>query len=47
MLPHCYSRSLRPGGVLLELAVVDGEVRPEVAAVTQRRDAAAERGTEI
>lgn len=40
---HLYSRSLRPGGVLLKLAVVDGEVRPEVTAVTQRRDTAAER----
>lgn len=34
---------MRPGGVLLELAVVDGEVRSEVAAVAQRRYAAAER----
>lgn len=37
-----YSRSLRPGGVLLKLAVVDSKVRSEVTAVTQRRDTAAE-----
>lgn len=43
---QCYSRSLRPGGVLLKLAVVDCEVRPEVTAVTQRRDAAGERETQ-
>lgn len=41
-----YSRSLCPGGVLFELAVVDGEVRPEVTAVTQRRDTTAEKETE-
>lgn len=41
VLVHVYSRSLRPGGVLLKLTVVDGEVRPEVAAVTQRRNTAA------
>ena len=35
-----YSRSLCPGGVLLELVVVDGEVRSEVAAVAQWRYAA-------
>lgn len=34
---------MRPGGVLLKLAVVDGEVGSEVAAVAQRRYAAAER----
>lgn len=34
---------MRPGGVLLKLAVVDGEVGPEVAAVAQRRNAAAEK----
>ena len=37
-----YSRSLCPGGVLLEFAVVDCEVRPEVTAVTQGRNTAAE-----
>lgn len=41
-----YSRSLSPGGVLLELAVVDGEVRPEVTAVSQGGDTAARRGRE-
>lgn len=43
---HRYSRRLCPGGVLLKLAVVDGEVGPEVAAVTQRSDTAAERGAQ-
>ena len=35
-----YSRGLGPGGVLPELAVVDGEVGPVVTAVLQRRDGA-------
>lgn len=34
---------MRPGGVLLKLAVVDGEVGSKVAAVAQRRYAAAEK----
>ena len=45
VLVHLYSRSLGPGGVLLKFTVVDGEVRSEVTAVTQGRDAAAERHT--
>lgn len=45
MLVNLYLRSLSPGGVLLKLAVMDGEVRPEVTAVAQRRDTAAGRET--
>lgn len=43
LVAQFYSRRLRPGRVLLKLAVVDGEVWPEVAAVAKRRDAAAGR----
>lgn len=43
VLVHRYSRRLRSGSVLLKLAVVDGEVRPEVTAVTQGRDTTADR----
>lgn len=39
---YFYLRSLRPGGVLLKLTVMNGEVRPEITAVTQRSNAAAE-----
>lgn len=43
MQGRCYSRSVRPGGVLLKLAVMDGEVRSEVTAIAQGRYAAAEK----
>lgn len=36
----CDSRGLGPGGVLSELAVVDGEIRTKVAAELQRTDGA-------
>lgn len=42
----CDSRGLRPGGVLSELAVMDGEIWTKVAAELQRTDAA-ERGHSV
>lgn len=42
LIIYFYLRSLRPGGVLLKLTVMNGEVRPEITAVTQRSNAAAE-----